>query len=238
MGSCDALTIAVLGAGRMGQQVVRVIDDAADCQLAGVWSRNCDCELAALLAGADVAIDFTLPEVTREIAGAAAEQRTSLVCGVTGLDPDAADAIAAAAQHIALLYDRNMSPGIAVMAMLLRQAAIALGADFKPEICEIHHLHKKDAPSGTAIALREALGDASINIESRREGEVIGDHRVRFTSASESIEIAHSVNSRRVFAEGAVAAARWLAGKPPGRYRMTDICLEAPLAMAPERVLE
>ena len=116
-----------------------------------------------------------------------------------------------------------MSPGIAVMSMLLPQAANALGADFQAQIREIHHIRKNDAPSGTAIALREALGDDSIHIESRREGEVIGDHSVRFTSDSESIEIAHSVSSRRVFATGAVAAARWLAGKPPGLYRMTDI---------------
>ena len=98
----DSLTVAVPGAGRMGQQVVQVIDDATDCQLAAVWSRNSDCELAALLAGADVAIDFTLPEGTREITGIAAQRRTPLVCGVTGLDPQTEDAIAAAAQRPAV----------------------------------------------------------------------------------------------------------------------------------------
>jgi 4-hydroxy-tetrahydrodipicolinate reductase len=219
----QALKIAVLGAGRMGQQVLEVVDDASDCQAAGVWSRNANIDLAALLAGADVAIDFTLPEATAEIAGAAAAEGTSLVCGVTGLGRAAEDAIAAAAQHIALLYDRNMSPGIGVMSRLLQQAATLLGTDFATEIRETHHIHKKDAPSGTALALREALGDDSINIESRREGEVLGDHRVRFVSANESIEIAHSVSNRRVFAVGAVAAARWLADKPAGRYRMADI---------------
>ena len=219
----QALKIAVLGAGRMGQQVLEVVDDATDCQAAGVWSRNANIDLAALLAGADVAIDFTLPEATAEIAGAAAAEGTSLVCGVTGLGHAAEDAIAAAAQHIALLYDRNMSPGIGVMSRLLQQAATLLGTDFATEIRETHHIHKKDAPSGTALALREALGDDSINIESRREGEVLGDHRVRFVSANESIEIAHSVSNRRVFAVGAVAAARWLADKPAGRYRMADI---------------
>ncbi len=219
----QALKVAVLGAGRMGRQVVQVIDAAADCQIVGVWSRNADTELGALLDGADVAIDFTLPEATTEIAGAAAQRGVPLVCGVTGLGADADAAIRAATQHIALLYGRNMSPGIAVMSTLLRQAAAALGADFETRIRETHHIHKKDAPSGTAIALREALGDDSIDIESRRQGEVVGEHLVRFASAGESLEIAHSVSNRRVFAEGAVAAARWLADKPAGLYRMTDI---------------
>lgn len=218
-----SLKVAVLGTGRMGRQVVQVIDEAPDCQIVGTWSRSADTELATLLAGADVAIDFTLPEATKDIAGIAADQRVPLVCGVTGLGPEAEDAIAAASQHIALLYDRNMSPGIAVMSKLLRQAAAALGADYQAEIRETHHIHKKDAPSGTAIALREVLGDDSINIESRREGEVIGEHLVRLASASESLEIAHRVSNRRVFAEGAVAAARWLAEQAPGLYRMTNI---------------
>jgi 4-hydroxy-tetrahydrodipicolinate reductase len=212
----------------MGRQLVQVIDDATDSRVAGVWSRSTDTELATLLEGADVAIDFTLPEATEEILSAAVDQRTPLVCGVTGLDPLAEDAIAAATQHIAILYGRNMSRGIGVMSKLTREAANALGTDFKTEICETHHVHKKDAPSGTAIALREVLRDASINIESRREGEVTGDHLVRFTSASESIEIAHSVSDRRVFAEGAVAAAHWLVDKPPGLYAMADIWSGAP----------
>ena len=219
----QALRIAVLGSGRMGQQLVQVIDDTSDCEVAGVWTRTTDSSLAELLAVADVAIDFTLAEATHNILSAAVEQRTPLVCGVTGLDVTAEDALAEAAQHIAILYGRNMSRGIGVMSRLLRDAVTALGTDFKAEIRETHHVHKKDAPSGTAIALREALGDASIGIESRREGEVLGDHLVRFTSASESIEIAHSVSDRRVFAEGAVAAARWLTDKPPGRYQMADI---------------
>ena len=219
----QALRIAVLGSGRMGQQLVQVIDDTSDCEVAGVWSRTTDSSLAELLAVADVAIDFTLAEATHNILSVAVEQRTPLVCGVTGLDVTAEDALAEAAQHIAILYGRNMSRGIGVMSRLLRDAVTALGTDFTAEIRETHHVHKKDAPSGTAIALREALGDASIGIESRREGEVLGDHLVRFTSASESIEIAHSVSDRRVFAEGAVAAARWLTDKPPGRYQMADI---------------
>ncbi len=207
----------------MGQQVVKVLEDAEDCRVAGVWSRNSDTELPALLAAADVAIDFTLPEATQEIVEAAVGAGTPLVCGVTGLDPGSEAAMVAASRHIALLYDRNMSRGIGVLTQLLPRVAKALGPDFKTGIRETHHLHKKDAPSGTAIALREALGDDSIDIESRREGEVLGDHVVRFASASESIEITHSVSDRRVFAEGAVAAARWLRGKPPGRYRTVDM---------------
>lgn len=217
------LKIAVLGAGRMGQHVVQVVDEAAGCQVEGVWSRAADFELATLLGAADVAIDFTLPGATKEVVLIATEQKIPLVCGVTGVDGPAREAITAAAMQIPLLYDRNMSKGIAVISNLLQRVAGSLGPDFRSGIIETHHIHKKDAPSGTAIALREALGDDSIEIESCREGEVVGDHRVRFASSSESIEISHSVVNRRLFAEGAVAAARWLVGKPPGLYRMTDI---------------
>ncbi len=216
------MQVAVLGAGRMGQQVVRVLEETDACRVAGIWSRNADSDLESLLAGADVAIDFTLPGATRQIIDAAVAQRTPLVCGVTGLDDETGKAMHAAARDIALLYDRNMSRGIAVMSQLLPQAAKALGQEFSAAIRETHHVHKRDAPSGTAIALREAIGDPSIGIESIREGEVLGDHVVRFASASESLAFSHSVSDRRVFAEGAVAAARWLAGKPPGYYRMAD----------------
>ncbi len=219
----ETLQVAVLGAGRMGQQVVSVLEDTDGCRVAGVWSRKGDTDLADLLAGADVAIDFTLPGATPEIIDAAVNAGTPLVCGVTGLDPKTAEAMAAASQHIAVLYERNMSRGIGVMQQILPRVANALGADFTADIRETHHVHKKDAPSGTAIALREALGDEAIEIESRREGEVLGDHVVRFTSDSETIEIAHSVSDRRVFAAGAVAAARWLRDKPAGRYKMADI---------------
>ena len=221
--SAPDLKIAVLGAGRMGQQIVHAIDAVPDCRVAGVWSRTANTELAILLGAADVAIDFTLPGVTTEIVRVATEQKIPLVCGVTGVDDADEEAFVAAAIHIPILYDRNMSQGIAIVSNLLRRVAAMLGPEWEPGIVETHHIHKKDAPSGTAIGLREVLGDHSIEIESRREGEVVGDHRVRFSSPSESIEIAHSVVDRRVFAEGALAAARWLIHKPPRLYRMTDI---------------
>lgn len=217
------LKIAVLGAGRMGQQVVQAIDKAPGCQVEGIWSRSADSQLAALLGAAAVAIDFTLPGATAEVVRNATEQRTPLVCGVTGIDDAVLEVITAAAKHVPLLYDRNMSQGIAIISNLLQNLAETLGPDFKSGIIETHHADKQDAPSGTAIALREALGDPSVNIESRREGEVVGDHRVSFATTGESIEIAHSVADRRVFAEGAVAAARWLVRRPPGFYRMMDI---------------
>ena len=176
-----------------------------------------------MLEAADVAVDFTVPQITTNIVKGAVDQRTPLVCGVTGLDHATTTLISRAAGKIPLLYDRNMSRGIAVMSILLQQAAKALGDGFQVGIQETHHVHKKDAPSGTAIALREALGDDSIKIDSRREGEIIGDHLVRFGAANERIDIAHSVSDRRVFAEGAIAAARWLHDQPPGLYRMTDI---------------
>lgn len=217
------LKVAVLGTGRMGQQLVQAINAASGIRLAGVWSRTANAELSILLGDADVAIDFTLPEATAEVVRVTTEQNTPLVCGVTGVNDADQEAMAAAAAHIPILYDRNMSQGIAIISNVLQRLAGIIGSEWNADIVETHHTHKKDAPSGTAIALREALGDNSIGIESRREGEVVGDHRVRFTASSESIEIAHSVADRRVFAEGALAAARWLIQKPPGLYRMTDI---------------
>ena len=151
----ETLQVAVLGAGRMGQQVVSVLDATDDCRVTGVWSRNTDTRLVDLLAEADVAIDFTLPGATREIIDAAVSTGTALVCGVTGLDTGTVEAMDGASQYIALLYDRNMSRGIGVMSQILPQVARSLGAGFRVDIREIHHIHKKDAPSGTAIALRE-----------------------------------------------------------------------------------
>lgn len=220
------LRVAVLGAGRMGQQVVQVLEQSDDCRIAGVWARHGGVVLDELLDVADVAIDFTLPDATAEIVAASLSHEKPLVCGVTGLDEAGIGMLNAAATNIPLFYDRNMSLGIAVMTRLVHQASTALGEGFSSKIRETHHIHKKDAPSGTAVLLREALIDKSAVIVSERVGEVVGDHTVLFTGPGESLEIAHHVADRGVFAHGAVNAARWLIDRPPGLYRMADMITE------------
>lgn len=254
--------IAVLGAGRMGRQLMQAVLSAEDLQLGGVWIRPgatfrprpefelpsdamVSDDLQAVLGSADVAIDFSLPEATSRVLDAAVRLAKPLVSGVSGLSEAQMADMRHAARTIPLLYDRNMSIGVAVLADLVTRAAAMLGKAFAVDIHETHHIHKKDAPSGTAIALGEALaacrgraladvmryeaeGEASrrsaadILFSVTRRGEVIGDHSVRFRADAESLELTHRVSDRRVFADGAVQAARWISKQEPGLYGMSD----------------
>ncbi|MCH8264285.1 MAG: DUF111 family protein, partial [Proteobacteria bacterium] len=186
-------TIAVAGAGRMGQALVRLAQDNDDLTLTAIWVREpatstiavtdtvlVSDDLAAVCAAADVLIDFSLPEATRQIIATVTRQGKALVCGVSGLDELQMAAIDKAAGKIPLLYDRNMSQGIAVLDAVIRDVVGALGPEFSVEIHETHHAHKQDAPSGTALKLGEAVKDARrskwagrIHYESVRQGEVV-----------------------------------------------------------------
>ena len=246
----------------MGQSLLAAIQASDVFELVGVWVRKAalgntatmtsspgameNCNLAKLIDLADVAIDFTLPEATAQILNAATSSGTPLVCGVSGLAAGQMQQLRAAAQVIPLLYDRNMSPGAAVLTELVQRAAQALGEEYLASIEETHHEHKKDAPSGTALQLGAALAEArnlefsahycyepdrtatrrsprDIVFTAKRHGEVAGDHVVHLDSEVESLVLRHSVSDRRVFAEGAMRAARWLARKPPGLYAMRDV---------------
>ncbi|MCP5089709.1 MAG: 4-hydroxy-tetrahydrodipicolinate reductase, partial [Gammaproteobacteria bacterium] len=121
-----------------------------------------------------------------------------------------------------------------VLQRSVREAAASLGLDFEVEISEVHHVHKKDAPSGTALKLGEAIaaargesGTGNVRFEAERRGEIPGDHEVVMRSATECLSFAHSVTTRQVFADGALRAARWAVGQPPGRYRMSDVLFGA-----------
>ena len=174
-------------------------------------------------------IDFSLPEALDTVLAAALEHGVPLVCGVSGLSDAQLKALDEASSTIAVVYDRNMSLGIAVLENLVREAARALGDGFEAQIHETHHVHKVDAPSGTALKLGEAIAEvrgvdpASISYESERRGEVPGDHEVILASATERLTLAHSVTTRRVFADGALHAARWVAGRSPGMFTMHDV---------------
>lgn len=215
----------------MGSTVAELIADAPDLNLAGVWARGEN--LTRLIDGADVIIDFSLPGATAEILHALSKKPTPLVCGVSGLSDTQTGLLKEAARSMPIVYDRNMSLGIAILQRCVSEAAKLLGEDFKVRICETHHVHKKDAPSGTALQLADAVAGArgerntnAIDFKVERRGEVPGDHEVVLQSASERLSFAHSVTTRDVFAHGAIRAGCWLHSQPPGLYSMQDVLFD------------
>lgn len=191
-------------------------------------------------------IDFTAPAATVEHAGLAAQARIVHVIGTTGLAPHDEDAIVAAARHAVIIKSGNMSLGVNLLAALVRKAAEVLGPDYDIEIIEMHHRMKVDAPSGTALMLGRAAADGrhigldehsvrardghtgvrkrgDIGFAALRGGDVIGDHSVVFAGPSERIELTHRASDRQLFAHGAIQAALWGKGKPPGLYSMQDV---------------
>jgi 4-hydroxy-tetrahydrodipicolinate reductase len=215
----------------MGQAIAAVIDAHDDLELVGTWARGDD--LDSLVRAADVVVDFSLPDGTMRVIDAVLAHGKPLVCGVSGLDDAQMARIDEAAASIPVVYDRNMSLGIAVLARSVRDAAASLGMDFDVEIAEVHHVHKKDAPSGTALKLGEVVaaargeqGTGSVRFQSERRGEVPGDHEVVMSSPTERLTFAHSVTTRQVFADGALRAARWVVGQKPGRYGMSHVLFD------------
>jgi len=267
----ETLNIAVLGAGRMGREIIRAMTGNDELRLAGVWARKkspalqkyvaesagpaaaavtISDDLASVLNAADVAIDFSLPEAAHKVLDAVLAAAKPLVIGVSGLDRATVDELEDVARTIPILYDRNMSLGIAVLDGLVRQAVASLGAGFEAEIHETHHRHKVDAPSGTALKLGASLAAArnqdfeavkryepaglerplapgEIGFEVRREGEIPGEHTVILYNEAERLELKHVVSNRRVFADGALRAAQWLSDRPPGLYAMRDLLFQA-----------
>lgn len=200
----------------------------------------------ALFVASDVVLDFTAPAATVAHAQLAAETGAALVAGTTGLDAQQEAAVAKAAERCAILRAANMSLGVNLLLALVRQAAAVLGPDFDIEILEMHHRHKVDAPSGTALALGRAAaagrgvehdkvaarGRDGITGERRRGdigyavlrgGNVAGEHSVIFAADDERVELVHKATDRAIFARGAVQAALWLKGKPAGLYSMADV---------------
>jgi len=225
------IRVAIAGAGRMGQAIAAGLEKQDDMELAGLWGRGDD--LASLLEAADVVIDFSLPDGTEQVLVEVARLGKPLVCGVSGLSDTQMAALDHAAASVPVVYDRNMSLGVAVLEHSVREAARSLGTDFAVEIKEVHHVHKKDAPSGTALKLGEAVAEArgesgtgSVKFQSERRGEVPGDHEVVMRSPTETLTFGHSVTTRQVFADGAIRAARWVVGKPAGRFLMRDVLLD------------
>ena len=220
--------------GRMGRSVAAQVEANPGCVLVGgvirpgtsgdpAASWRIESTPDALLPDIDVLIDVSLPGATITIANACATQGTPLVCGVTGCDDEAMDALRSASATIPVWYARNLSHGVATLMQVLPMLAEAMNG-YDISIVERHHRQKRDAPSGTALSLKQAiLGEADnterpVDIQSVRAGGIAGEHEVTFTNAFEEITVGHRALDRAAFADGAVRAARAIADATPGWY--------------------
>jgi 4-hydroxy-tetrahydrodipicolinate reductase len=170
-----------------------------------------------------VIVDFSAPAATRQWLGAARQRRIPMLIGTTGLAPEDHRAIDEAARDIPVMQSPNMSLGVAVMCELARRASELLGSECDVAIVESHHRGKKDAPSGTALALRDAIGREGINVHSLRLGDEVGRHTMYLSLPGERLELTHVATNRDTFAHGALRAAMWLAQQKPGRYSIADL---------------
>ncbi|WP_132031188.1 4-hydroxy-tetrahydrodipicolinate reductase [Aquabacter spiritensis] len=203
-------------------------------------------DLGGALSGAEVVVDFSSPASSVRLAERLAAAGIGHVIGTTGFSSEDLSAIAAAARRTAIVKSGNMSLGVNVLAALTRKVAASLGDDFDIEIVEMHHARKVDAPSGTALLLGQAAAEGrnveldaravrvrdghtgsrragDIGFASLRGGSVVGEHIVIFAGPSERIELVHKAEDRSIFANGALAAARWVKGREPGLYSMADV---------------
>jgi 4-hydroxy-tetrahydrodipicolinate reductase len=254
--------------GRMGQALVRVASEFPELRISGAVASagstslghdagvlagveplgvEVTSDLSTAVAAADVAIDFSQPHAARANIAACRAARKPLLIGTTGFAAELTEAeLDAAARDIPLLIAPNTSLGVALLMELVRRAARALPPEFDIEIIEAHHRMKRDAPSGTALALARAAGDgrglpapealsgaSAGRVGPRRQGEIgfavvrggdiVGEHTVLFAGAGEELRLSHRAADRAIFARGALRAALWLLRQPPGRYGMSDI---------------
>jgi 4-hydroxy-tetrahydrodipicolinate reductase len=259
------MRIALHGAsGRMGRAIAQVIAAENDLslvaafaapgdpelgrdvgELAGVRALGVPIELVRELGDVDAVIDFSAPSATAELARRCLKQRVPLVSGTTGLDEVAERALDELAAVAPVVHAPNMSVGVNVL-FYLAEVAARLAHGFDPEIVEMHHRKKVDAPSGTALRLAERVAAArsldpkraivaarsgaigarredEIGVMTLRGGSVVGEHTLILAGAGERLELVHRAEDRSIFARGAVRAARWIVGKPPGRYDMPDV---------------
>ncbi|MEO3387064.1 4-hydroxy-tetrahydrodipicolinate reductase [Mesorhizobium sp. CAU 1741] len=260
--------VVVGAAGRMGRTLIRAIHEAPGAELCGAVEREGSAfvgqdagELAGVgklgvsisddplqaFASADGVLDFTAPAATVQFSGYAAQARIAHVIGTTGCSPEDDARIAAAARHAPIVKSGNMSLGVNLLAVLVEQAARALdAADFDIEVLEMHHRHKVDAPSGTALLLGQAAAtgrgidladnavrvrdghtgpreEGAIGFATLRGGSVVGDHSIILAGPGERIVLSHHAEDRALFARGAVKAALWAHARKPGLYSMRDV---------------
>jgi len=262
------IRIAIVGApGRMGRNLIQALQQAEGVALGAALARSGSSLLgvdAGELAGIgktgvivsddlqkvvndfDVLIDFTRPEGTLEYLAFCRQHNKAMVIGTTGFDEAGKAAIRAAAEEIGIVFAANFSVGVNLVLNLLQQAAKVMGDYADIEIVEAHHRHKVDAPSGTALAMGEAIADAmkwnldehavyareghtgerkaqTIGFATVRAGDIVGEHTAMFADIGERVEITHKASSRMTFANGAVKAASWLKNNKSGLYDMRDV---------------
>jgi 4-hydroxy-tetrahydrodipicolinate reductase len=262
------LKLVIAGAGgRMGQTLTRLVHAHGACEVAGGLEPSGSPNVGkdqgvvagigeigvtisddplTVLAKADGLIDFTIPSASVRLSQIAAQARIVHVVGTTGFSETDEEAIQAASRHARIVKSGNMSLGVNLLASLVKQVAAALDENFDIEVLEMHHRHKVDAPSGTALLLGQAaadgrgidLGKRSVRIRdghtgarpegdigfaTLRGGSVVGDHSVIFAGPSERITVSHHAESREIFANGAIKAALWAFDKKPGLYSMADV---------------
>ncbi len=262
------MLLAIMGAaGRMGRELIRTVHETQGCEVAGAVERPGSPFLgkdAGEVAGVghlgvpivsdalplfthiEGVLDFTTPASSVEAAALSAQARIVHVIGTTGFTAADEARLEAAARHATIVKSGNMSLGVNLLAALVEQAARALDTNFDIEILEMHHKHKVDAPSGTALLLGQAaangrniaLGDHSvrsrdghtgerpagaIGFAALRGGSVVGDHTVIFAGAGERLEFTHRAENRQIFARGAITAALWAKGREPGLFSMRDV---------------
>jgi len=234
------LKVAVSGCqGRMGQRISQLVEEDAEAELFSLLEHKdhpkasekvFDMDIStepSSIKGADVLIEFTLPDGTIQNLKAAVEQNVKMVIGTTGFSEEQVKDIHEAAKKIPIVFASNMSVGVNILFKLTQMAAEKTGQNYTINMSETHHVHKKDAPSGTAKTLAEIAEKASNqkveNVESIREGEVIGDHSVVFESGEDIITVSHHAKNRDIFAKGSIIAAKYLADKESGLFNMQDV---------------
>ena len=253
--------VAVVGAlGRMGERVRAAVEAAPNAQVAGALEASGHAGLgtevadgvvvvddpAAAFAGCEVVIDFSVPKATLENLAVAADAGVAYVTGTTGFDDAGRDEIARHARRVPVVHAPNFSVAVNVLAWLVREAAQKLGPDYDAELFEIHHSAKRDAPSGTALLLAEAVAagravelsdhlrlerageigarpNGEIGVATLRGGDNSGEHTVYFVGGGERIELIHRAHTRDHFARGAVRAAEWVVGKPAGLHPIEEM---------------
>ena len=253
------IKVGVFGAnGRVGKLIVEDLKTTKDISLASVYVRNTldfsidpsvlvSNDLDTFLNACDIVIDFSLPEATTLLLERCLEHPKPIVSGTTGLDSHQLNLLKQASEKMPILYATNMSLGVALLNKLVYDASSRL-EDFDIEIVEMHHKHKKDAPSGTALTLAHSaaagrgldldkvrvsgrdgnIGERSkdeISVMALRGGDIVGRHTVGFYNDGEFIELNHTATSRNTFSKGAIKAASWLADKEAGLYTIAD-CLD------------
>ena len=258
--------IAIHGAaGRMGRSIARVLAEDPKGEVTAAVDRGpavgqdlgllaglspsglvVSEDLDAAFGAADVVIDFSLPAATRAVMEAAGRAGVPVVCGTTGLDPEAHASLDALAAKQPVVFAPNYSQGVTLLFHLAARAAELLGEGFDAEIVEMHHRLKVDSPSGTAMKLAEVVAEAKglavaehavygregqvgarpndeIAVLALRGGDVVGEHTLYLQGMGERLELTHRATDRQIFARGAVRAAHWVKGRAPGVYDMFDV---------------